>query len=337
MEVNGKEFLRNVSIEQDKADLADQQKKLDEQKRESLKKVPDYFESQNSEESAYVNISKEQTTEIQDEENSLFDIKLDNNSNNKNKKKYIILGFALILLFIITIVIIRIISNNDQEKQLETQTKITKTINKDKILDKIDSIEEYQKVIENNQKPVTPKIEKKDIILPEPIKDESPVTFEKKEIKKEIKKDLFELEKKVVEKTETKTEKIKQKVISKPKEIVKPKVAVQTKQKEIIAKTPVKRKIILPPVVETNLTKKSNSKVQGYYIQIGAFSKKPSDKLLNSITKKGYRYDIHSVVVKGKTYNKVLIGSYPSKALALKVIYKVRKDFNNPSAYILKF
>ena len=33
MEVNGKEFLRNVSIEQDKAELTEQREKLDEQKR----------------------------------------------------------------------------------------------------------------------------------------------------------------------------------------------------------------------------------------------------------------------------------------------------------------
>jgi len=343
MEVNGKEFLRNVSIEQDKADLADQQQKLDEQKRESLKKAPDYFESNDSNDSAYLNISNTQTSNTKEDDNSLFDIKLDNNSNNKNKKKYIILGFSLILLFIITIVIIRIISNNDQEKQLETPAKITKTINKDKILDKIDSIEEYQKVIESNQKSVISKIEKKDIILPEPIKEESPVTIEKQEIKKEVKKDLFELEKKVIKKVETKIEKIKSKVVIKPKKIIKPKVVIKPKviikpkQKQIIAKKPIRRTVILPPVVETNFTKKSSSKVQGYYIQIGAFSKKPTVKLLNNITKKGYRYDIHRVVVKGKTYNKVLIGSYPTKALALKDIFKIRKDFNNPNAYILKF
>ena len=36
-------------------------------------------------------------------------------------------------------------------------------------------------------------------------------------------------------------------------------------------------------------------------------------------------------------YNKVLIGAYPTKKLALKSIKNIRTDFGNPNAYILKF
>ena len=89
MEVNGKEFLRNVSIEQDKAELAEQREKLDEQKRVSMKKTPEYFESHNiSDDLAYVNISNE-NPHLHEEENNLLDIKLDNKSNASNKKKMI--------------------------------------------------------------------------------------------------------------------------------------------------------------------------------------------------------------------------------------------------------
>ena len=326
MEVNGKEFLRNVSIEQDKADLAEQRQKLDEQKRDSLKKTPDYFDSDNiDDESAYVNISNNTALPQEDDQNNLFDIKLDTSSTEKNKKKYIILGLSLVILFILTIIVIRVISNNEKEEQINPQSNAAKEINKDKILDKIDSIEEYQKVIGKVPKPTIETIEKKDIILPEPTKDLSPVIIDKPVNKQDIKRDLFELEK-----PEPKSI---QKVEKKPKPVIKPKPTVKPKVKYT---APKKTTVVAPPKV-TNFTKKSNSKVQGYYIQIGAYTKKPNNKFLNSISKKGYRYAVHQVVIKGKNYNKVLIGSYPTKNLALKVIKKVKKDFNNPNAYILKF
>ena len=316
MEVNGKEFLRNVSIEQDKAELTEQREKLDEQKRVSMKKAPEYFDSHNiSDDSAYVNISNENPN-LQDE-NNLLDIKLDNKSNASNKKKMIVLGIGLIILFIITIIVMRVISNNEQEEELGNTAKSTQTLNKDKILDRIDSIEEYQKIIEKKPQSKIEKIEKKDIILPEATKELSPIKTEEPIIKKVIKKDLFELEAKSV-----------QKVIEKPKPIVKEKPKVQTKPK---------REIVIPPAVETNFTKKTAAKVKGYYIQIGAFTKKPSDKLLRSISKKGYKYTVHRINIKGRIYNKVLIGSYSSKSEATKIISKVKKDFNNPNAYILKF
>ncbi|MEA3554145.1 MAG: SPOR domain-containing protein [Campylobacterota bacterium] len=322
MEVNGKEFLRNVSIEKDKADLEDQRKKLDEQKRVSMKKAPEYFESHNiSDDSAYVNISND-NSHLHEEENNLLDIKLDNKSNASNKKKMILLGIGLIILFIITIIVMRVISNNEQEEELENTSKPTQTLNKDKILDRIDSIEEYQKVIDKSPKPKIEEIEKKDIILPEATKELSPIKSEEPIIKKEIKKDLFELEEKPVQKV--------QKIVEKPK----PKPVV--KQKPVVQSKP-KREVVIPPTVETNFTKKTAAKVKGYYIQIGAFTKKPSDKLLRSITIKGYKYTIHKINIKGRDYNKVLIGSYSSKSAATKVISKVRKDFNNPKAYILKF
>ena len=320
MEVNGKEFLRNVSIEQDKADLAEQREKLDEKKIVSLKKTPDYFESHNiDDDSAYVNISNN-SSNLQEDEDTLLDIKLDSKNNASNKKKMLLLGIGLIILFIITIIIMRIISNNEQEEELQNTIKPVQTLNKDKILDKIDSIEEYQKVIEKSSLQTLEQAQKKDIILPEATKEASPIKYEEPSIKKEIKRDLFELEKKVIQE--------KEKVVVKPKP--KPKVKPITQSKP-------KREIILPPAKETNFAKKTTTEVKGYYIQIGAFTKKPSDKLLRSITKKGYNYAVHKIVIKGRTYNKVLIGSYSSKSSAKKVISKVKKDFNNPNAYILKF
>ena len=80
--------------------------------------------------------------------NNVEDIILDTSSSNNNKKKYIMLGFGLILLFIITVLVIRLISNNDTESQLNDINKASPEVVKEEILNKIDSNEEYQKVID---------------------------------------------------------------------------------------------------------------------------------------------------------------------------------------------
>ena len=55
----------------------------------------------------------------------------------------------MILLFIITVLVIRLISNNDTESQLnDTRIKSNTEVVKEDILNKIDSNEEYQKVID---------------------------------------------------------------------------------------------------------------------------------------------------------------------------------------------
>ncbi len=319
MEVNGKEFLRNVSLEQEKVELAKQQQKLEEQKRESLKKTPEYFESDTqSDNSVYVDISNQGTEQQPQEEdtNHLYDIKLDNHTDKSNKKRTIILGIVLIVIFIITIVIMRVVSNNNIEDSLETSNTSTKTINKDKILDKIDSIEEYQKIIKPSNEQLL-NTNKKDIILPESTKDNSPVEIDTPTATQKRQKDLFELEDKVSETN----------IVPKSKEITKKIVPTPKVEK----KYPIKKEI-----AETNFAKKSTSTQSGYYIQIGAFSKYPSKKLLNSIKQKGYSFVVHKVVVKGKTYNKVLIGSYNTKKAASKNLNNIKQQFKNPNAYIFR-
>jgi len=104
MQVNGREFMRNVSIEQEKSELAQQQEKLDKEKREAFNDNSEFFDAQDEQtESVFKNtpppppLPKNDTL---DGEN-LYDIKLDTDSNTSNKKRYILLGVALITLFII--------------------------------------------------------------------------------------------------------------------------------------------------------------------------------------------------------------------------------------------
>jgi len=343
MEVDGKEFLRNVGIEQDKDRLTHEQQKLEELKRASVKRDQNYMDMDaeaNEEQPAFVDLSigSDSPKQNSNSRNQVEDIMLDTSSSNNNKKKYIMLGFGLILLFIITVLVIRLISNNDTQSQLNDMNNMNSMnpeVVKEEILNKIDSNEEYQKVIdrkialeESNEIAQKQKKEMNEILIPSQAVDNVPLVLDTPKVKVEAKRDLFELDKEA-----QKTVKAK---VSQPKvikKVVKEKAKTPSKPKTL---SKPKREIIVPPAKEKNFTKKSTS-LNGYFIQIGAFTKTPNKNLLKSITKKGYSYTVYKLNIKGKLYNKVLIGSYKTRAEATRNLSQVKSDFKNPSAYILKF
>ena len=330
MEVDGKEFLRNVGIEQDKDRLTHEQQKLEELKRASVKREQNYMDMDaqaNEDDSAFVDLSiGNDSPKNNVNSNNVEDIILDTSTASNNKKKYIMLGFGLILLFIITVLVIRLISNSDTESQLNDTTKVNPEVVKEEILNKIDSNEEYQKVIdrkialeESNAIAQKQKKEMNEILLPEEVVDNVPLVLDTPKAKVEVKRDLFELDK-AAQKVEQ-----NKKVVEKVK--AQPKAETSTKPK---------REIVLPPVKEKSFSNNTVA-LKGYFIQIGAFTKTPNKNLLKSITQKGYSYSVHQLMIKGKLYNKVLIGSYNTRAEATQNLSQVKKDFKNPSAYILKF
>jgi len=344
MEVNGRNFLRNVSIEQERVELAEQQEMLEQQKRTSLidsddssDTPPNSYPENPSNFNSYYQQEEESSSNLDSinlsNNQSLEDIEdYEDNPEHNTKKKYIILGFSLVVLFIAVIMIMRVLSNRDQEDKLQNDLTSTPSeiIKKDQVLDKIDSVDKPKQSIKDNLKRESKEEvkEKKEAVLPkEPVIDK---IIDKKPIQKkkiEVKKEVFDIEKEIEK--EIKPKKIE------PKKIEQPKVE-KVEPKPKIANVP-KRKIVIPPPEEVNFVETDKTKISGFYIQIGAYGKKPSKKLLNKITQKGYCYTIYSVEVKGKMYNKVLIGAYPTKKLALKSIKNIRTDFGNPNAYILKF
>ena len=329
MEVDGKEFLRNVGLEQDKERLMQEQRKLEALKRESVMKEKQF--SAPTEDSAYVNLSANKNP-YKEEENVIEDLMLETENPEKNKKRYILLGIGLILVFIITILVIRLVSNNDTKEKMENLNPETTELATDKILNKIDTNEEYQKVID--EKATMQEMQKLDqskqnnlneIVIPNETAQDTPLVIDKPKPIQKPQRDLFGLTK---EEAAQKQETVKV-VTPQPKPPVVKKEVVKPVVKEKVAK-PV---AVKPPVVST--TKTAN--VAGYYIQIGAFTKEPAATLLNSIEKKGYNYNVHQMTIKGTVYNKVLIGAYPTREIALKDLDNVKKDFNNKNAYILKF
>lgn len=329
MEVDGKEFLRNVGLEQDKERLIQEQRKLEALKRESVMKERTY--STPNEESAYVNLSINDNTPDKEEEKSIDDLMLEPEDPEKNKKRYILLGIGLILIFIITILVIRLVSNNDTKEKMENLNPKTKELASDKILDKIDTNEKYQKIIDKKEamsemqkEEQTAKSPLNEIVIPAKKTQEAPLVIDKPKKIEKPKRDLFGLTKEEVAQ--------KEKVI---------------KQKSVVAKETVKKIVAVPKPVK--IPKYSKPKVtpkvhystkiinvSGYYIQVGAFTKAPNKKLLRNISKKGYNYKVHKMTIKGTLYHKVLIGSYPTRARALKNLNKIKKDFHNKHAYILK-
>ena len=295
MKVNGDEFLRNLQKEQSK-NAKQQESNNSAHLQESL-------------DNYYNNINE---NPINNNDQELDDIRLNNQSNNK--QKYILFGLSLVLLFLITIVTLRLLSedktkNNFTDNNLIVEDKkydFAKTQNKS--LDKSLDIEKIVQAEEN--------------IKTQPQE-------EKQEETQKQTSDIFGLEKETTQNTPKET------VI---KEIVKPKKENLTPKEKVVQKTV----IINDPVQEEKLEKeqKTNSApipkdVIGTYIQVGAFTKFPDKILLKKLKDGNYNFIIHKMEVKGKLYNKVLIGKYDSKNAAVKDIVKVKQNIN-PNAYILR-
>ena len=332
MEFKGNEFIRNVEIEKEKAELKKRTDALDAQKNKSVinngysdisLESPQYFQDQSNEsdindEPVLLDIKRESQTR------DLDDILLENNSqtNNNNKKKYIYLTISLIILFILTITIIQLISEDTKENRLFVKPNIEK-IEQDNILSSTDADKKYQQIIDKKTKKTIQKklnldtIVKKEIPLPK----EKKKTIKKnrtKKVKKTIT-DVFGMEQKpVIKKTIKSIKKLKPRPKPKPKPIIK-------KIQKPITKSVVKSK---PKIIPKKTT--------GTFVQVGAFTKAPSKKLLNTIKKYGYNYTIVKMTIKGRLYNKVLIGPYTNKQKTSKALSKIKKDLNNKNAYILK-
>ena len=165
------------------------------------------------------------------------------------------------------------------------------------------------------------------MVLPEPIKEKPPVNILTPKVEN-VKNDLFGItndQQAIVEDTKIKEPPKKEEIKQEIKKTVNQE-QLKEKLKETLKNTTVQQKQIAlptPEVTNFNVTDKKSDQIKGYFIQVGSFTKKPSDNYLNDITKKGYTYKIHQVEVKGKTFNKLLIGTYPTHDSAKQNLEKV--------------
>ncbi|MFA7569961.1 MAG: SPOR domain-containing protein [Sulfurimonadaceae bacterium] len=275
------------------------------QEEETLKQKLNEFENLRQQNSASNPYKEYVNNEQPYDDNELGDILLQNSAKNdskENKKKYIILGVALVLLFVITIVIIRLITSdgaNDVKFQEQSTLEQDKALNDEKIQ------QEYQQILNDKLKKV----------------NENSVV----EVPKETQEDLKQLQ----EQEEALPAQEEQQ--PNPLNIVKEEPVVEPVKTE----TPMAKPVIKKEPVPVK-TSPSTATTKGVYIQIGAFSKTPSDKYLSEITSKGYNFKLHKMNVQGKELIKVLVGPYSSRTQAQENLNSVRTTLGASGAYILE-
>ena len=236
------------------------------------------------------------------EENELGDIMLDNSepsSTRDNKKKYIVLGLVLIILFLITIIVIRLLTN---DKSTDDSFVQNEKISQEDILNNDNIEEQYQKIINEKLQNIK---EKKSTL-------NDSINIEKTQA------DEIKLEKVLNPIEEKKIKEIKEDIL----EI----------KNEKIVKIPLIKKV----VKKTSTTTSLFEIVKGSYVQVGSFTKQPAAKYLDNILNNGYNYKLYKVIVKGKSFTKVLVGPYKSKKDARAELNAIKKALNVPSAWIIK-
>lgn len=243
-------------------------------------------------------------------DNELGDILLQNSNSDHqdNKKKYIVLGIALVLLFVITIVIIRLIStdstSNDVKPQEQAVLDQDKALNDDKIQ------QEYQQILNDKLKKVDGAMTQ----LPDNANADVK-TLESQEESLPVKEEQ-----------------------ANPLNI-KDEPAVMEEPEQVIKTAPktVKKEVVQPKATPAPTTKPTaTSSAKGLFVQIGAYSQKPTEKFLADIEAKGFTYKMYSVTVKGQELTKLLIGPYKSRTDAQNNLSTIRKTFGAPGAFILE-
>lgn len=310
MEIKGEEFIKKVQLKQEKTEI--------EQRLNELNDAEAVLDSPTPRKPQEANNMSQLDREVQlQEEREYSDIMLGKgNSNEQNKKKYLVLGLILIILFLLTIIIIRLLTGDSKTDDSFTDQDTQNT----QVNQSEENIEEqYQKIINEKLKNIQEE-KQKEAALEEKI--EKKLNLEKIEEKEKVvetaikevqKPDVFDVKKDEVVKAV-------EKVIETPKPVVKKVEAVKTTAKKT-----------------TSTYSTVTSEPKGTFVQIGAFSKMPNAKYLNSITSKGFKYKIYKVSINGKQFHKVLIGPYKNRGSAKLATDDIKKKLNVSGAFILTF
>ncbi len=297
MEIKGEEFIRKVQIQQEREEL--------EQKLSEIEEIETSLKgSVIKEEPIATTPIEEDINDIKLETNEFDDLVLEeSNTNEENKKKYLILVLVLVILFLLSLIVYRLFTDDSSTQEDPFTQERTNPI----VKNTTENIKEddYQKIIKKKLEEDKRKEKQKEQNSEEKINN----------IEENISDETLDETIQKLEKKKT------------PK---KPKVQKQKIEKKPIAKKPKKDKKSIKELL-------SSSKPRGYFVQIGAFAKKPSNSYINKIRKAGLKYTIYRVKVKGKMYNKVLIGPYSSKANAKNNTSTIKNKLDISSTYIVKF
>ena len=313
MEIRGEEFIKKVQLKQEKEEI--------EQRLSEISNAEAVYEEP-VQKSVPPRLDKE--IEIQ-EEQEYSDIMLAASSSNElNKKKYLILGLILVILFLLTIIVIRLLTN-DSEKDDSFSKSNTNT--SEKVLANENIEEQYQKIINEKLKNIQ---QEKAVISDAEEKIDEKLNLQKIEEKEKV------VESKIKEnKPDVFNVKKVEKVYVPPK-----KVALEEPKVKKVQAKPAPKKVV-KKVQPKPLVKKTSSNVttkpKGTFVQVGAFSKMPSNKYLSTVTKNGFTYKVYKVTINNKLFHKVLIGPYNSRGQAKLATDNIKKKLNISGAFILTF
>lgn len=323
MQIKGDEFIKKVQIQQEREELERKLNELEEVEM-SISNEPVILERSNN-------------TEQNDHELDNIMLGSSNLTNEDGKKKYLILGIVLVVLFLLTIIIIRLLTDDSSIKEDQFTSNSANSTEMKKLAESDNIEENFQKIINERVK--------KDVSEPmvpqtQPSATQEAVTQEG-ETEDNTTLQAFENLQKEAEnynsgKTEISDDALDQtiKKIEKSKTAV-TKEKVATPQVEAVTKK-VETKKSVKDLVETP-SNSSNDVLGGYFVQVGAFTKKPADSYINTIRNAKLKYKIYQDTVNGVAYNKVLIGPYNSKAAAASNIEDIKQKLNVTSAFVVKF
>ena len=333
MQIKGEEFIKKVQLQQEREEL---ERKLSELEEVEMTIHEDPVILSRS-------INTDMNNNMEQNDHELNNIMLggeSTNANEENKKKYLILGIVLVVLFLLTIIIIRLLSGGaTKEDQFTSNNADSSEIKK---LSENSNIEEnFQKIINERVKkdsstPMVPEIAKttddkldnlqqsveNNLQGNETIQEEAPATITNETLDETIKK--------IEDKKTVQKEKVVQK-----KEVTKEKVVEKEAivEKEAVVEKKAETKKSVKSLVEAP----SSDVSKGYFVQIGAFTKKPSDSYINEIRNGGFKYKVYQIEIKGTIYNKVLIGPYSTKGSAGQDVDNIKEKLKVTNAFVVKF
>ena len=350
MQIKGDEFIKKVQIQQEREELERKLNELEEVEM-SISNDSVIFDRNNN---------------INDNEHELDNIMLgSSNSNEDNKKKYLILGIVLVVLFLLTVIIIRLLTNDAPKEDQFTSNKLNSA--EPKKLSENENIEEnFQKIInervkKDSNEPIVPEVQgttsstdksktKNSTTASEDSSSSQAFENLQKEAenynpnKSGISDEAMDQTIKKIEKSKS-TNNIKatveqKKEITEKEEVVKKVETKKSSIKDLVDSAPYSGSVnnSKASVQNNSLSSSDSSSVSsGYFIQIGAFTKKPTDSYVNTIRNAKLKYKVYQDNVSGTTYNKVLIGPYSSKAAASESVEDVKQKLNVTSAFVVKF
>lgn len=344
MQIKGEEFIRKVQLQQEREEL---ERKLSELEEVQISIGNNNYANNNE------TISFDRNPQMDSNEHELDNIMLGSTSGSgdDNKKKYLILGIVLVVLFLLTIIIIRLLTNDpNKEDQFTSNNANSSEIKK---LSENSNIEEnFQKIInERVKKDSTEQVasgtsttDQRLESLRQSAEANQAAENTQEEASSISNETLDETMKKIEEKKsgvkQKTTETVEKKPLTTTKEVVEKKAPVK-EVKEVVEKKyePKFERTDKKEVRETVETTASSdvAKTGAYYVQIGAFSKKPSDSYVNNIRNAKFKYKIYQEDIKGTTFNKVLIGPYSSKAAASESVEDIKQKLEVSSAFVVKF